>query len=78
MVQTKTMADLFADLEALMVEHAKAERECQEADKRMTDIRNRLNATQKAIDDGVAATRKIAPWSTDWHSRNNPGVKVSA
>jgi hypothetical protein len=77
MVQTKTMADLVAELEAAMQEHREADLKEQSARSDMTRAINRLNAAHKAIDELYAATRKLAPWNTHWHSKINPGNPVS-
>lgn len=77
MVQTKTMADLLAELERAMAEHHEAEL-CETAARaKMNSAVNRINDAQKAIDELVAATRKIAPWNTRWHSQDRPGMPVT-
>lgn len=78
MVQTKTMVQLVAELEAAMVEHAEAELCERAASAKMTSARSRLNEVHKAIDDLYAETRRIAPWNTRWHSQAHPGVPVNS
>jgi hypothetical protein len=76
MSEKKTLAELCADLDKQTELLRDAEKGEEAARTRVTSHRNAVNAIQKAIDAEMAARRKTAPWSTDWHSQQNPGRAV--
>ena len=57
-------------LQNARAEYDKVHDESEAARSRETTALNALNAAQRAFDEAVAATKKNAPWNSDWHNQH--------
>ena len=65
------LTELLVELKTATAALDDAEKEEQMARNQATDIRNRVNGIQKAIDAEVLKMREGAKWNTEWHQQRS-------
>lgn len=68
------IAALVADVNEATAELAQRQQEQATAQRAESDARNRLNATQKRLDDAMATLRARAPEGSEWQRRDAANI----
>lgn len=74
---SKTIPQLYADVEATRLDLVAAKDKEELARRETTGATNRFNTATKALDAALTEERKKAPWGSEWHAQTVPAHRIA-